>query len=379
MDKNLIQIADKEALRAFVLSTLNEVLKEMGVGKVEAKYGVIPDPNNPNDELEGLSKEEKIAKFLKGVYLKDNGILEKFGTKALSGDVDTAGGYLVPDEFRAEVIRIAEVFGVSRRICRVIPLKRDTLKIPTLTGSVTVYWVGQKAQIPASDPTFGQKTLTAQKAAGITSLANELLEDADVDIVALLTELFGEAIGVAEDEQFLAGTGSPITGVLGDTGTNVVTMATGKTSFSDVTYDDLVDVIDATPSSVLESGRCRWVFHRNILNVLRKLKDSNGNPIFNQGVAGGAPATILGYPYSLSDKMPGLASSAADTKFIAFGDFGRYIIGDRKQIAIKIAQEATVGTDNLFEQDMSAIRVLERVGGVLGAPTAISVLKTAAA
>lgn len=342
-------------------------------------------------EADATSKEERISNFLKAVFAKDIDSIRKsysekdqamFKTRGLSGGVDADGGFLVPDEFRMEILRLIEQYGVARRECTVVGMKHDTLHLPTLSSSVSVYWPNEGAAITSSKPQFGRVTLTAKKMAGLAPVTSELLDDADVDVVALLTKLFAEAIAKEEDAQVLRGTGAPITGVLNAASTNVVTMAATRTNFNQITADDLLSMIDAV-SAAAEVG-AKFYFHKNILTHIRRLKDSQGNYIWS-APAQGAPGTIWGYEYVTTDVMPAQASTAISTKFVIFGNLKHTIFGDRKAVSVKVAEEATVkDTDgvtdiDLFRQDMKALRVIERIAAAVGIPTAYAVLRTAAA
>ena len=196
--------------------------------------------------------------------------------------------------------------------------------------------------------------------------------------------LFAEAIAKEEDIQFFAGTGSPWTGLL-NTGTIPhVDQASGDAT--QLTAEDLLDLIDATPTGALNGAK--FYFHRSILSVLRKLKGSDGQFIL-QNPGNGLPATLWNYPYETSDAFPALADVSTGEAYILFGNLKTgAIFGDKQQIRIKLLDQATVGdTDtesgegtsiNLAEQDMVALRIVERVGYVVALPKAMTVLKASA-
>ena len=97
------------------------------------------------------------------------------------------------------------------------------------------------------------------------------------------------------------------------------------------------------------------------------------------GPAGTVVGYIWGYPVVLSEKMPADDGSAhVSTKFAIFGNFKKFYLGNRKDMSMDISSEATVGSDNTFASNMSAVRLLERVAMVAGIPGAFAVLKTAA-
>jgi HK97 family phage major capsid protein len=397
-------MTDKTQLKELLAETIGEAMsgvKEMVAEAVDkaveeklAKTDKIVrkdvDPT-PDDEPEGDEPEEapvegeaKIMKFINAVSQKDKATIKQLvGTKALVAGSDTAGGYLVPEEFTAELIRIAEDFGLVRRMARRIPMSSDTRNIPRLTTSVQVYWPGENTAGTPSDPVFGNVQLLAKTVVGLTVISNELLEDSNPEIAGILMELFAEALAGEEDKQGLVGSGSPFTGVLGDTNVTTVTMASGKTAFADVDADDLRDLIAQIKPLAL--GGAGFKMHRTVWATVQKLKDganayiaTTSNPIVggNASIATGAVGTVWGYPVYLSEKMP--SATAVDTKYIIFGNLKYLFLGDRKTVTMAISDSATVGSDNVFEQNSSAVRVTERIALAVGVPSAFAVLKTSA-
>lgn len=376
-----------EELNELVAKGIDEYVKAHPELTRKEVFGGETKAQEPSKE----AKQAKIKSFLEAVFTKDleaikshysDKDVEFYKQRGLSAGTDADGGFLVPDEFRMEILRLIEQYGVARRECTVVGMKSDTLHLPSLSSSVSVAWPNEGAAITSSKFQLARVTLTAKKMAGLTPMTSELLDDADVDVIQLLVTLFAEAIAKEEDAQVLKGTGSPFTGVLNHASANIVTMAATKTNFNQITADDLLSLIDAV-SAAAEVG-AKFYFHKNILTHIRKLKDSQGNYIWS-APANGAPGTIWGYEYVTTDVMPSQAQTGVSTKFVAFGNLKHAILGDRKAVSIKVAEEATVkdtdGTTDLdlFRLDMKAIRVIERIGFAVGIPAAFSVLRTAAA
>ena len=369
---------------------IEEKSKELGLDKVDRRHGMFPIDGLDEDSLKEMSKEERVAKFVKAVFRNDffsvraiNAADPDFRVKKMTEGDDTAGGYLVPSEFRAEVLRIAESYGFVRSNARRIPMGRDTLSLPKVTGSVSVSWPGEAVAGTSSQPTFGQVNLVAKTAVGISPISNELLDDAPINIYQQLTELFGEEFAGEEDNQALNGTGQPFTGILQSSGLQTVTMGSGDTTYAKLAFEDLASV----PEKVKDSARggAAWLMHRTLFGVIRGLKDSNGLPIYNPP-AEGAPGTLFGYPYILSDKMPSTSDASQTGKeFLIFGNFRKYLLlGDRQEMRMAISDQASVtDTDGstslkLFEQNMSAVRFTERIAINVPLASAFAVVKTAA-
>lgn len=375
-----------DSLNAIVTASLDAKLKELGITPEMAKKGNLPaaflgvDP----DELEKMTKGERAAKFVRAVFHKDMNALRAM--KALSENNDSAGGFLVPEDFRSEVYRIANDYGLARKLCTRIPMKRDVLNMPTLTTSVTVYWPGEGAPGTESNPAFGRTRLEAKTLVGLTVLSNELLEDADVDIINMLAELFAEAMAGEEDNQLFNGIGNPFTGILVNSSVNVVTMATGQDTFAETLADDLRDLISQIKATALPGAA--YFMHRATWGAMQKIKQNSNhvvtlqNPIITPASAASINpnllpvGTIWGYPVFLSDQIVG--TTAVSTKFIVFGNLKYAWFGDRSQMTLKISDSATVNGNNVFAENESAVRFTERVAIAVGLPTAFAVLKTAA-
>lgn len=375
-----------DGLNKVVSEMLDAKMKELGITPEMAKKGQLPasflgvDP----DEADKMPKGEKAAKFVRAVFHKDMNALRAM--KALSEGTDSAGGFLVPEEFRSEVYRIANDYGLARKLCTRIPMKRDVLNMPTLTSSVSVYWPGEGAAGTVSDPAFGRVRLEAKTLVGLTVLSNELLEDADVDIINMLAELFAEAMAGEEDNQLFNGVGNPFTGIFQNASVNVVTMATGQDTFAETTADDLRDVISQVKAVALPGSA--FFMHRTTWGAMQKIKQNSShvvslqNPIITPASASSINpnllpvGTIWGYPVYLSDQIVG--TTAVSTKFIAFGNLKYAWFGDRAQMTLKISDSATVGGNNTFAENEAAVRFTERIALAIGLPTAFAVLKTAA-
>jgi len=367
------KIADtvKAVAPEVVAQALEEKLKELD--KPALRKAIVDDKLGGKEE--NVEKYEKIAKFYKALIERDVPTL-----KVLSGSTGAAGGYLVPDELYKEVVGLAYEKSIVLPRARRFPMKSDTLNIPARGTAPSVYWVDQGAQITLdANMNFGQKTLTAKKLAAIVAVTDELLADSVVDIVDYINAEVAEQFGLEFDNQALTGTGSPITGILGDSNVNTVTMDTGETGFTNMDADDLSDLIDALSSVALPGAT--FVMHRTVLGHVRTLKDNNGNYIWAPP-AGNQPATIWSYPYLLSDKMPALSDSGADKAFVIFGNLKYFFVGDRAEMKADISTEAAVsdgGTlKSAYEYDWTLLRFIWRVGGVVGVPSAFAILKTAA-
>jgi len=254
-------------------------------------------------------------------------------------------GYLVPDEFRAELIRDIPEVTLMRNLVRVVTMKRDVLKIPKLGSKPQVRWTSENATKSTTTADFDEKTLTAYKVAAIMYTSEELVEDAtDFDIVQLIIRLFSERIAEEEDKVITSGsgTGQP-------TGLTSCSISTVSCS-GNLDFDDIINLIYALPSKYRRNAV--FLAHNTNIREMRKIKDSNNRYLWQDAVAPGQPDTFHGYPIYENNWVP--------ESSIFFGDFKQgYWLGDRRRITVTVSNVA--GT--AWERDQIGIRVVERIAG----------------
>ena len=295
---------------------------------------------------------------------------DRMAAKALSEGTDSAGGYLVPDEFVARVDEMAIEYGLVRQFANVFNVSSKTINIPKLTDEPTVVWVSEGGTISTGQPTFGQTQITIKDAGIIVPITNDLLDDAAVPITEILGRIFARAFAKAEDYQAFNGDGSVFMGIMNHADVPTVTMGTGDTGFTSLAATDLLDLNAAVHEAA--EANARYFMHRTVHNLVRKMTNGSTGPFLFPG------NDIWGYPYSKTSLLKSVSDSAASTKFMAFGDMSKLYFAKRKEISLQLSNQATVGSTNLYETNMVAIRVIERVGMAIAFPSAFATLKTAA-
>ncbi len=205
----------------------------------------------------------------------------------------------------------------------------------------------------------------------MTGASVQLEEDSQLALADLIATLFGEAIAKEEDKQCLNSNAAPFTGVLHASGVNQVTMAGGDDAFSDVDWLKISDTIDAITTAA--SKNAMFFMHRNILNYIRKIRDTTHNFIWAPPIGPQrGPGTIWGYDVQLSDEMPSASDSAVSTNLLALGDPQKIFFGDRKQMSVARSDHAG------FKSMTTFWRVYERIAVVVGITAAWARLRTAA-
>lgn len=356
-----------ESLDEKVDETAKSILKAIGVDELKKQFEDLKTEVTKSKEgdkkvsalidLEKLMKKsvsemtskEKIIGFFQAMVQSNHTVL-----KALSEGSAADGGYLFPDEFRAEIIRDIMESPHMRNEVTVIPMKRDVMKIPTLTSGPVVTWTLENATKSTTSAHFNEATLTVKKMAAIMYVSDELVEDSEyIDIVDFIIQLFAERIGDEEDKVITMGNGSTQPQGYSTAGTNASVACSGNLDF-----DDIINLEYSLPAKY--SKNAKFYAHRNNVREMRKIKDLNGRYLWEDSRAPGQPSTFHGYPVIEDNYLP-------ESK-IFFGDLKRaYYLGDRQQMTVKVSND----TETAFTKDQTAIRVVARIAGQLVLPQAL--------
>lgn len=222
---------------------------------------------------------------------------------------DPGGGYLVPTQIVAGLIKALDNMVFMRQLATVLPpTNAKSLGVVTLENDPSdADWT---AEIPASALTadstmsFGRRDFSPTLLAKLVKMSMKLLRSADMNIEQLITDRLAYKFGVVEENKFLNGTGaSQPLGIFTASADGVPTSrdvtATNTTSF---VGDDLIETMYATKAQYRSSGV--WITSRAGVKMARKLKDGNGQYLWQPGLQGGEPATILGRPVYESEYAP---------------------------------------------------------------------------
>ena len=282
---------------------------------------------------------------------------------ALQEGTDSEGGYLVPDEFERTLVEALEEENIFRGIAHIIQTSSGDRKIPVVASKGTASWVDEEGQIPDSDDAFGQVSIGAYKLATLIKVSNELLHDSVFDLEAYITKEFARRIGNKEEDAFFNGdgTGKPV-GIFNETGG--AQLGVTASSASAITADELIDLFYSLASPYRK--KAIWTLNDATIKAIRKLKDGNGNYLWQPALTANTPDLILGRPVKTSAYVPTIEAGA---KVIAFGDFNYYWIADRQGRVFKKLNELYATTDQ------TGFVATQRVDGKLILPEAIKVLQ----
>lgn len=346
--KKIVEAFDKK-------NTLSDEDKKSAIhntrSKIFTKWAGLKEVEYPSD-LKSLTKDEKIVTFFKALVYSHSDPNSQQVLRALVEGTDSEGGYLVPEELRSEVFRILPDFSVMRRIARIIPMSTDTLKLNTLTARPVAYWTAEYESKSTSSAEFGQVTLSPNDLVCLLPVSEQLLADANINMVQFITELFAEATAIAEDKAFFtgSGTGQP-KGIYTETLTAV---AAGASLF-----DSLIDLMSSVPQRVRTSPGAAFVGNSYTIRQFHKVKDSDGAYIWRDG---GASANSNGETVNLPDRIygkPVYEQNDLPNGVLLFGDWRYYLIGDRQVMSVRTTTEG----GEAWRRNAMEIKSVERVDG----------------
>lgn len=277
--------------------------------KLEAKGSRLGAPA----VVQGEKAEQKaFVSFLQG---------GDFDRKALTVANDAPAYVLAPEETSGEFIRNLVEFSPIRSIADVRTTASHTILLPKRTGITNAVWVGETTTRTASEPTFGQSEIKVMELATFVDLSLRLLEDSG-NVEAEVRLALAEDFGKKEATAFVNGsTANEPTGFMAAAGI----AETNNGHATNLSADALINLMYAMPATY--RGRGSWVMNGTTLATVRKLKDGNGNYLWQPSYQAGQPETILGRPVVEAVDMPDIASAATP---VIFGDFkAGYRVYDR--------------------------------------------------
>lgn len=285
--------------------------------------------------------------------------------RTLSKLTTGAGGNTVPTSFynrlMAHLIEVSAILQAGATVLNTT--SGENLQVPKTTGHSTALLTAEAGTISASDPAFGMATLGAYKYGVLIQVSRELIDDAGVDLEGYLAMQAGRALGNALGADLITGNGSSkptgilnnsTLGVTGPTGANGGLGATSATANSGA--DNLIDLFYSVIAPYRMSSSCAWIVRDATMAVLRKVKDTTGQYIFQPSLVAGTPDTMIGKPIYTDPFVPAMATSA---KSIVFGDISQYFVRLAGGVRFERSDEYA------FNTDLVTFRALIRGDGIL--------------
>ncbi|MGR3823872.1 MAG: phage major capsid protein [Salipiger marinus] len=342
------------------LQAQDEIAKKLKerIDKFEAKANRAQgDGGDDPDEAAQLEKKG-FATYLR---LGHNAPADEI--KALTVSSDPQGGYLAPAEMSSEFIRDLIEFSPVRAFASVRATGSPSVIYPTRNGVTNAKWKGETQASEGSEPGFGQAEVVIKEMTTHVDISNQLLADsagqAEAEVRIALAEDFGQKEGLA----FVSGDGAlQPQGFM--TASGIAETVNGHATV--LAADPLITLLYALPATY--RGRGAWAMNGNTLAAIRKLKDGQGNYLWQPSYQAGQPETILGRPVVEMVDMPDIA---ADAYPIIYGDWSGYRIVDRLALSILVNPYLLASTGE------TRIHATRRVGARVLQPAKFRKLKMA--
>jgi HK97 family phage major capsid protein len=286
----------------------------------------------PGGGMEQRGERNTGTEYRQGLvrYLVGGGIADPLIRDTGAGEMRTilgvnitsaaAGGVLAPTELERTILDFSKEYNVIRGMASVRS-SNSNVEIPMTTGKVQAYHLDEGEELTRSTPSWDKIGMGAYKIGALSVVTNEAMQDMFIDLESWVRDDFGAAFARLEEEDFTIGDGvKKPRGFMLDATVGVTT-----TSATTIATDELIDLQHALPRQ--NRGNAVWLTTDATVKSLRKLKDANGQYIWQPGIQAGRPDTLLGRTLTISEF---LEDPAAGKKPIAYGDFSTYRILDRR-------------------------------------------------
>ena len=310
---------------------------------------------------EGHLPPKEMPMLANPLYVKAYANFMRYGTPCgtLREGTDSAGGFLVPDEFEKKIVSALGEKNVLRGLARVITT-HNTVKIAKAVGAGHAYWVPEEGPYPETSTAFDQIVLGAHKLGTMVCVSDELLEDSAFDIEEFIAKSFAERLATTEEDGFLYGDGnSKPLGLMHQIEKTIITENAGE-----ITPGDLVDLQHSIPTQYRDN--VVFLMSDATFRDLYKTKSAFERNIWEGDYTKARPLKLLGRRVIICNAMD---AAGDDLPKILYGDFSQYVIGDREHRSVKRLNEIYA------RHGMVGFMVTQRVDAVLMDKKAIAGLK----
>lgn len=269
---------------------------------------------------------------------------------ALQADGATAGGFTVaPQQFVAELIQALDNQVYIRQFATVRQLLgAESIGFPSLDADPADHAWTTELQTGSEDSTmaFGKREMRPWPLAKLIKVSNKLLRTSAIPVESLVRDRFAYKNGVVLESAYMTGTGAqqPL-GLFTASANGIPTtrdVSTGNSTTA-IGADGLVNAKYAVKGQYMARGA--WIFHRDAIKAIRKLKDGNGQYLWQPGLSGAQPDRILDSPFLMSEYAPNTFTTGLYVGL--FGDLSFYWIVDALQFVIQRLVELYAATNQV--------------------------------
>lgn len=318
-----------------------KITREQELKEEERKFAEAARPEGPVAPME----ERKLKAFRN--WLVTGNAAEYRG---LVNDTDASGGFLhAAEQFITRLIKGLDNRVFVRQYATILPVtSADALGAPSLDTDVTdPTWTTEIAQ-PSEDTTmaFGRRTLHPEQLSKLIKISMKLLKTSALPIENVVSDRLAYKFSVAQENAFLNGDGNgqPL-GIFTADPDGVTTARDVSTGNSEtaLTADGLINAKFALKAQYRNG--CRWIFHRDAVKMLSKLKDGEGQYLWRPGMLMNEPDMLLGHPVDESEYVPNTFTTALYVG--ALCNWSNYWIAELQGVELQRLVELYAGTSQI--------------------------------
>ena len=270
--------------------------------------------------------------------------------RALANDTDETGGYLhAAEQFITRLIKGLDNQVFVRKYATILPLtSSDTLGAPVLTADPSDPTWTTEIAAPSEDSTmaFGRRSLQPEQLSKLIKISMKLLRTSALPIENLVADRLAYKFAVAQENAFLNGDGDgePL-GIFTASDDGIPTardVDTGNSATA-LTADGLINAKFALKAQYRNG--CRWIFHRDAVKMISKLKDGEGQYLWRPGMLMNEPDMLLGHPVDESEYVPNTFTTALYVG--ALCNWSNYWIAELQGVELQRLVELYAGTSQI--------------------------------
>lgn len=303
--------------------------------EIESRKKKRPDNTNVDTPNDGeMTYRQAFHEYVKAEGQKGDmsaearAVLAK-GEHRAQTTTNAAGGYTVPEEMMGIIVKSMAAWGPMYDptvTTEIVTTGGNAMPFPTVDDTASTAGTHTEGATMTDDGgkdvTFGEKTLEAYEFdTEWLRVSKALSDDSIFAMESLIGGLLGERLGRLANTQLTTGSGSSAPNGI------VTASSLGETAASAtaITFDEIIELEHSVDPAYRNGPNVRYMMHDGILKEVRKLKDGDGNYLWQMGnVQAGIPSTINGRPYSINQAMQ--ATIATATRTMVFGDFSKYYV-----------------------------------------------------
>lgn len=342
-------LADQAKKADEVTREERQVELDRQMAQTAAEQNPAPAPKN-GERINPRATDEYRAAF--GRFLQGGiGSLSYDEVRALQADVNPAGGFLVaPEQFVKELIKaVDDQVWLRQWATKFQVADAQSLGVPSLDADpADADWTSE-ILTGSEDSTmaFGKRELHPHPLAKRIKVSNKLLRTAAMPAEQIVRDRLAYKFGITEEKAFLLGTGaSQPLGVFVASASGIPTtrdVSSGNTTTS-IGFDGLINAKFSLKSQYL--ARARWLFHRDAVSQISKLKDAvDGQYLWQPSTQAGTPDLIHGVPVFMSEYVPNTFTTGLYVGMIA--DFSNYWIADAMDMQVQRLLELYAETNQV--------------------------------